>query len=300
MTSSDAHRPVVSGHRVGDTPDRDSSGGVASDPAAGSPNVADSPNTVGPLSAVGAPGVAGSSDSAGVPSTAGSTGTAGGVVPVVGLSGVCMDVGHGGGVRILEEVSLRVDAGETVAVVGPSGAGKSTLASIVGCLQSHTGGEYRFSGDVVAPGDHRQRTRLRRHFFGFVFQSSNVIDERTAVDNVALGVSDWGIPAGEVMDRSHVALENVGLGAYAGRTARELSGGERQRVAVARAMVKQPRVLIADEPTGALDTMNSAAVIKLLYGCAVTGAAVIVVTHDPHIAAQADRTITVVDGRIRP
>lgn len=293
MTGSAADRPQVNGHVVEGAAGKDSSSPAVPGPA-GSPNVADSPSPVG------VPAAACSPVGAGALNAADSTGTAGGVVPVVGLSGVCMDVGPGGGVRILDGVSLQVDAGETVAVVGPSGAGKSTLASIVGCLQSHTGGEYRFLGDVVAPGDHRQRTRLRRHFFGFVFQSSNMIDERTAVENVALGVSDWGIPAGEVLDRSHMALENVGLGTYAGRAARELSGGERQRVAVARAMVKHPQVVIADEPTGALDTTNSAAVIKLLYGCAATGAAVMVVTHDPDIAAQADRRITVVDGKIRP
>ena len=200
--------------------------------------------------------------------------------------------------RVLHPVDLTVAHGSSLAVVGPSGAGKSTLASIIGGLQNATEGSYMFDGVQMRGLAANRVARFRADEVGFVFQNAHLMDERSAWRNVAVGLVDATLGRTEVERRSREALGVVGLDGVADREAAPLSGGERQRVAVARALVKRPRLLIADEPTGSLDQKNGQAVLELLFSLTATGATLIIASHDNRAAELADRCVTIVDGTL--
>jgi putative ABC transport system ATP-binding protein len=198
----------------------------------------------------------------------------------------------------LDGISLRIARGERVAVVGPSGSGKSTLLHILGTLERPTGGRVRVAGQDVSELSDAGLSALRAHRLGFVFQQFFLLDHRDAVDNVARGLLYRGGDARERRRLAREALERVGLGHRLDHRPTQLSGGERQRVAIARALVGRPAVVLADEPTGNLDTANSAAIVALLADLADDGTTVILITHDDAVAAAMDREIRMRDGGI--
>jgi len=201
-------------------------------------------------------------------------------------------------VHALAGVDLTVGAGEHLAIIGPSGSGKSTLLNILGLLDRPTTGTYRLDGDDVSALGDGERTRLRREAIGFVFQFFHLVPRLTATDNVALPMVFAGIPRGVRRARAAAALEQMGLAGRARHRPEQLSGGERQRVAIARATVMGPRLLLADEPTGNLDTASGSQVLDLLEGMNRDGLTLVVITHDPEIAARAHRHIALRDGRV--
>jgi putative ABC transport system ATP-binding protein len=201
-------------------------------------------------------------------------------------------------VHALRDVDLRVDAGELVAIMGPSGSGKSTLLTIAGTLEEPTTGEVMVAGREVASLSRNARARLRRHSVGYVFQDFNLLAGLTAVENVALPLELDGVGARAAAAAGREALERIGLSEQAERYPDELSGGERQRVAIARAVVGERRVVLADEPTGALDSVNGEGVMRLLRAACQRGVAGVVVTHDAQLASWADRVVFLRDGRI--
>jgi putative ABC transport system ATP-binding protein len=202
-------------------------------------------------------------------------------------------------VQALREVSLSADKGEMVAVMGPSGSGKSTLLTIAGTLEDPTGGEVLIAGKPVAGMSANATARLRRRTIGYVFQDFNLLPGLTAAENVALPLELDGLSARKARAAGLGALERLGLGDRAAHYPDQLSGGERQRVAIARAMVGERRLLLADEPSGALDSVSSEAVMRLLHdACKHAGMTAVVVTHDAHLASWADRTVFLRDGRL--
>jgi putative ABC transport system ATP-binding protein len=220
--------------------------------------------------------------------------------PVIELAGVTKTYGAGASAfHALRGVDVRIDPGEFVAITGPSGSGKSTVMNVLGCLDTPSSGSYRFMGVPVEQLSRNQRALLRRHFFGFVFQGFNLIARTTALENVELPLLYRGVAAKARRESARAALELVGLGEWSGHTPSELSGGQQQRVAIARALVTDPEVLLADEPTGNLDSTRSQELIGLIASLNRDRAlTVVVVTHDPDIAARANRTIRLVDGRV--
>ena len=198
----------------------------------------------------------------------------------------------------LNGVSLRIDAGEFVAVMGPSGCGKSTLLNLLGLLDSPSSGVYDFFGEDVAREPEARLTKLRRDHIGFVFQSFNLIDDLSVAENVEVALLYRGVAAGERKRRVADALERVGMGHRARHRPQQLSGGQQQRVAVARALISEPKLILADEPTGNLDTANGDEVMRLLTGAAAAGVTVVMVTHSLVHAAVAQRTIKLLDGRV--
>jgi putative ABC transport system ATP-binding protein len=202
-------------------------------------------------------------------------------------------------VHALDGVDLTFAAGEFVAIMGPSGSGKSTAMNIIGCLDTPSNGDYRFQDVSVGELDRNQRTLLRRHFFGFVFQGFNLLPRTTAVENVELPLVYRGVSQAERRARAMQALQRVGLGGREHHTSAELSGGQQQRVAIARAIVTDPVVLLADEPTGNLDTKTSREIMDLVTSLnRDQGITVIMVTHENDIAAYADRIVRFLDGRV--
>ena len=195
-------------------------------------------------------------------------------------------------------VSLDIEPGEFVAVMGPSGCGKSTLLNVLGLLDSPTDGAYWFFGEDVAKYPETQLTRLRREHIGFVFQSFNLIDDLTVAENVEVALLYRGVPAGERRRRVAEALDRVGMAHRARHRPQQLSGGQQQRVAVARALVSAPRLILADEPTGNLDTANGEEVMRLLTEAAAAGVTIVMVTHSLVHAAVAQRTVKLLDGRV--
>jgi putative ABC transport system ATP-binding protein len=208
---------------------------------------------------------------------------------------------HGSGpteVRALREVDLTVDRGELVAVMGPSGSGKSTLLTIAGSLEEATSGEILIDGSEISDMSLDDRARLRRRSIGYVFQDFNLLAGLTAVENVALPLELDGVPLPQAQDSAYEALRSLGLEDRAVHFPDDLSGGEQQRVAVARAVVGNRRLLLADEPSGALDSVNGEAVMRLLRDACRRGMAGVVVTHDSQLAAWADRVVFLRDGRM--
>ncbi len=200
--------------------------------------------------------------------------------------------------QALNDVSLGIDAGEFVAVMGPSGCGKSTLLNILGLLDSPSSGHYSYFGQDVTTLSESELTRLRRDSIGFVFQSFNLIDDLSVAENVEVALLYRNLPARERRERVAAALERVGISHRARHLPQQLSGGQQQRVAVARALVSAPRVILADEPTGNLDTANGNAVMDMLIDVAKSGTTVVMVTHSLTYAALAQRTIKLLDGRV--
>ena len=214
---------------------------------------------------------------------------------IVALEGV--DLGYGRR-AVLRDVNLRIDEGEMVAVVGSSGSGKSTLLNILGILDDYDEGSYRLDGTLMRDLSERQAAVYRNQFIGFVFQSFNLLPLKTAVENVELPLQYRGVPRRKRMAAAFEALEKVGLGHRAEHLPSEMSGGEKQRVAIARALVTGPRLILADEPTGALDTTTSVQIMELLETANRDGVTLLIVTHEPDIAARCQRLIRIRDGRI--
>lgn len=203
-------------------------------------------------------------------------------------------------VRALDGIDLQVDEGEMIAIMGQSGSGKSTCMNIVGCLDKPTGGVYRFRGVDVGVLDRTQSALLRRHYIGFVFQGFNLLARTTAQENVELPLIYRRIPAAARRQKAREALRLVGLGGRESHAPSQLSGGQQQRVAIARALASAPSLLLADEPTGNLDSARSREVMELLVKLnAERGITVMVITHEPEMAAYCTRTVEFRDGRIR-
>jgi ABC-type lipoprotein export system ATPase subunit len=202
-------------------------------------------------------------------------------------------------VHALQDVSLAIYPGEFVAIMGASGSGKSTLMNLLGCLDRPTSGAYRFRGEDVSTLGRDGLARLRRESFGFIFQSYNLIGTATALENVEVPALYAGVPAGERRARGAAILDSLGLAARLDHRPSELSGGQQQRVAIARAIVTDPVVLLADEPTGNLDTKTSREIMDLVTSLnRDQGITVIMVTHENDIAAYADRIVRFLDGRV--
>ena len=222
------------------------------------------------------------------------------VTPALELEAVVKRYGSGlAEVRALTDVSLRVEPGQLIAVMGPSGCGKSTMLHLAGALEDPDAGHVLVAGRDLSTLNAAERATLRRTDVGFVFQRLNLVPSLTAMENVMLPLELEGLPARESRDRARAALESMGIDEQLDRFPDDFSGGQQQRIAVARALVGTRKLILADEPTGALDTMTGDAVIELLAGLpASTGAAVVLVTHEPRYAAWADRVVFMRDGRI--
>jgi putative ABC transport system ATP-binding protein len=227
-------------------------------------------------------------------------GTARALTPVIELKSASKVYGKGqAAMHAMRTVDLQVARGEFVAVMGPSGSGKSTCMNILGCLDTPTSGQYLFRGVDVGRLSRDQRALLRRHHLGFVFQGFNLLNRTTALENVELPLIYRGLPKRERRQLALEALDSVGLKAWQRHTPSELSGGQQQRVAIARAIVTEPSVLLADEPTGNLDTTHSQEIMDLLTAFnRERGITIVMVTHEPEMATFANRVVRFVDGRV--
>lgn len=203
-----------------------------------------------------------------------------------------------GPVAALSDVTMEVAEGEYVAIAGPSGCGKSTLLHVLGCVDTATSGEIRLEGRDVGALSDAERSRIRLAKIGFVFQRFFLLPMLTALENVELPQAEAGVPRAGRRDRARMLLDYVGLGHRADHRPSQLSGGEMQRVAIARALANQPRLILADEPTGELDQATGEAIAELFDRLHRDGTAVVVVTHDPSIASRAQRILRMRDGRI--
>jgi putative ABC transport system ATP-binding protein len=221
---------------------------------------------------------------------------------VIELHNVAKVYGQGtAAMRALDGIDLKIRQGEFVAMMGPSGSGKSTCLNILGCLDTPSTGRYRFEGVPVEGLSRDQRALLRRQFLGFIFQGFNLLNRTSALENVELPLIYRKIPARVRHEQAMAALTTVGLANWAHHAPSELSGGQQQRVAIARALVGRPRVLLADEPTGNLDSVRSREIAEMLRDFnRRKGITIVMVTHEPEMAAYADRQIHFQDGRIRP
>ena len=201
-------------------------------------------------------------------------------------------------VPVLKDISLTVEEGEYVAVMGPSGSGKTTLMNIIGCLDKPTSGTYELAGENVLGLKDRALSDLRLKSIGFVFQSFHLMPRESAIENVSLPLSYAGVRKKERRQRAVSALERVGLGDRVDFKPTQLSGGQKQRVAIARAMVNNAKILLADEPTGALDSKSGEQIMELFGRLNEEGVTIVMITHDPKIAANAKRIVRIIDGEI--
>jgi putative ABC transport system ATP-binding protein len=219
------------------------------------------------------------------------------VEPIILARGLSKDYRLGGqAIRALDGVTMTVEASEMVAVMGPSGSGKSTLLHLLGCLDRPSAGDYRFRGRSVADLGDDELARVRNRHIGFVFQNFNLLPRATALENAALPLLYGALKGRERRDRAEAALARVGLGDRLHHSASTLSGGEQQRVAIARGLVNEPTLILADEPTGALDSATGQEILVLLESLNAAGITVLIVTHDPSVAARARRLVRVMDG----
>jgi putative ABC transport system ATP-binding protein len=219
---------------------------------------------------------------------------------LIELRGIAKTYGRGDAVfHALHGVDLRIDRGEFVAIMGPSGSGKSTLMNLLGCLDTPTAGSYLFNGIAIESLSKDQRSLIRRHALGFVFQGFNLLARTSALENVELPLLYRGVPAQQRREMARDALASVGIPNKARNTPAELSGGQQQRVAIARAIVTQPETLFADEPTGNLDSKTTVEIMELLGKLnGDRGISIIMVTHEDDVAASAKRVVRVKDGLI--
>ena len=201
-------------------------------------------------------------------------------------------------VPILKDINIKIADGEFVAIMGPSGSGKSTLMNLIGCLDRASSGSYLLNEQEISTYTDEQLAKVRNVHIGFVFQQFQLLPRLNAVENVELPMIYAGISRKERKERAEGALETVGLGERMGHLPSELSGGQKQRVAIARAIVNNPTLILADEPTGALDTKTSASIMEQFAKLNLDGTTVVVITHEPEVAEYASRTITVRDGKI--
>jgi putative ABC transport system ATP-binding protein len=199
----------------------------------------------------------------------------------------------------LRGVSFEINRGEYVAIMGPSGSGKSTLMNLIGCLDTPSKGRYFLSGKLVSDMDDDELAYIRNREIGFVFQTFNLLARATALQNVELPLIYSGVPSGERLQRAKEALEKVDLGQRMTHKPNELSGGQRQRVAIARALVNNPAILLADEPTGNLDSQTSYEIMQLFDNLHAQGNTIILVTHEPDISEYAHRALHILDGKIK-
>lgn len=201
-------------------------------------------------------------------------------------------------VPVLKDINLSVEEGEYVAIMGPSGSGKTTLMNIIGCLDLPTKGSYELAGQDVLKLKDKELSDLRLSSIGFVFQSFHLMPRETALENVALPLSYTGAKKAERKERATKALERVGLGDRLDFRPTQLSGGQKQRVAIARAMVNNPKILLADEPTGALDSKSGEQIMELFSKLNEEGVTIVMITHDANVAARAKRIVRIIDGEI--
>ena len=219
--------------------------------------------------------------------------------PLIELRGISRIYGEGEAeVRALDGVNLTIRQGEFVAIMGPSGSGKSTAMNLIGCLDRPTAGQYLFNGTDVSGLDQDGRALLRRHFLGFVFQGFNLLARTTALENVELPLIYKGLPHAERVAKARLALAKVGLAGREHHDPSQLSGGQQQRVAIARALAGEPMVILADEPTGNLDSHRSHEIMLLLQALNREGITVVMVTHEEDIAAYAQRLVVFTDGHL--
>ncbi|WP_274005058.1 ABC transporter ATP-binding protein [Vibrio parahaemolyticus] len=219
--------------------------------------------------------------------------------PLVELTNICKYYSSGEAeVRALDGVDLTINQGEFLSILGPSGSGKSTLMNMLGCLDKPTDGEYQLGGQNVASLSANELAGIRNQKIGFVFQSFNLLEYATALDNVALPLVYSGIKAKERRQRAAKLLEQVGLGDRLDHKPNQLSGGQKQRVAIARALVNDPQIILADEPTGALDSKSGAEIEALFNQLHAEGRTLIIVTHDNALAERTKRIITIKDGKV--
>jgi ABC-type lipoprotein export system ATPase subunit len=218
--------------------------------------------------------------------------------PVVELRGVSRTYGTEPPVLALRDVDLTVKRGDAIAIVGPSGSGKSTLLNIVGCLDRQTDGTYLIDGVDTAELDEGELAALRGRLIGFVFQTFNLLAHRTALENVMLSEVYTGAPREGRKERAYAALDRVGIADRADFLPAKLSGGQQQRVAVARALMGSPSLLLCDEPTGNLDSKNTATVLALFEALIADGMTMLLITHDEHVAARVPRMTSIIDGQL--
>ena len=202
-------------------------------------------------------------------------------------------------VRALDGVDLIINRNEYISIMGPSGSGKSTLMNVIGCLDTPTEGSYIFEGEPVHEMDDNQLASIRNRKIGFVFQTFNLLSKLTALRNVELPLIYANVPRDNRMEQAKIALEKVGLGDRMKHKPNEMSGGQRQRVAIARALVTNPSIILADEPTGNLDSKSGEEIMKIFDNLHESGNTIILVTHERYIAEHANRTIRLLDGKIR-
>ena len=227
---------------------------------------------------------------------------AGSAAPVIDIRGMrkVYSAGTEAEVVALRGVDLQVAPGEFLAIMGPSGSGKSTLMNMIGCLDTPTDGTYLCDGLDVSTLDAEQLAQLRLEKIGFVFQGFHLLPRMSALENVAMPLGYARVSPAERIGRASAALEAVGLGSRAGHRPNELSGGQQQRVAIARALINRPPILLADEPTGALDSRTGEEILALFKRLRDEGHTVVLITHDAEVAAHADRTVVMRDGELHP